>query len=75
MRALVALALMASCDRRTVSITTAEPALEIRVQTEDDTNAKDVSVHVTTIGRGVVPLLIIPVPVPFARGACLAEKP
>lgn len=52
-----------------------EPKLSIEVLTEDDAHPGEVRVAVTA--HAIVPLLVVPVPVPYERAAksTLAEKP
>lgn len=72
---LVALALLvASCDRRTVTITAGDPAVKIYVDTNDDTNAAEVKVSLER-PAAIVPVIFIPLPAPYATRPILAEKP
>jgi hypothetical protein len=68
------LALSACPDRRSVSIFTNDPNIRVDVDTQGGDHSAEVKVSFDR-SRGIVPLLIVPVPVPYARGAALAEKP
>lgn len=76
MKAVVIMAMLVACgSKRTVVIKSDEPKLSIEVLTEDDAHPGEVRVAVTA--HAIVPLLVVPVPVPYERAAksTLAEKP
>lgn len=71
-RVAIVLALV-GCESRSVSIKADN--IEVAVDTSDRLNHGTAEVSVIVNARPLVPLVLVPVPVPYARACALAEKP
>jgi len=63
----VLLAVLVACDQRSVTIKSEDPKISVDVQTRGDRGAAEVRVVISA--HAIVPLLIVPMPVPYERSA------